>query len=384
MHLYKIHESYDEEISFENSGTFFYPLPYYAQVVNENFNTIDLVVLTEDTRLLCTVSPSPITRGIRHKNDTTKGLTNCTKKDYDLCISMDVMKGLNIQGYIGMAYQDSLTTHSSTMNTFLKKSLIRGYKELADVVESIYNRACVNRKDVNIENEDDFIGIPEITIIPFLFNSYTNQDFIEQIQTFYIHNNNKNTAKKIINENKKYYSFYTLHSITGENLIDACKKLSKIMEAEKDNYGQSLQSPMFNVYLPEREKNPIIKDKTMSISDFTFKDVDYKQTYLSNLTNTTNPTCYSAFETYMYHRLKPPTGGASVLDRNPQDQIKIPATATTNVYSAKQATQKQSTAIVAANKNPSVKEMNNIPMYYKMVNNIPFFIWDKSKDVIVN
>jgi hypothetical protein len=157
------------------------------------------------------------------------------------------------------------------------------------------------------------------------------------------------------------------------------------MEAEKDNYGQSLQSPMFNVYLPEREKNPIIKDKTMSVADFTFKDVDYKQTYLSNVinintTNPTPPTCYSAFETYMYHRLKPPTGGASVLDRN-QDQIKIPnpATATTNVYSAKQEKQKQSTAIVAANKNPSVKEMDNIPMYYKMVNNIPFFIWDKSK-----
>ena len=125
MHLYKIDESYvkeNEEINFENSRTYFYPLPYYAEVVGD-FNTVDLVVLTEDIRLLCMVSPSPISRGIRHGNK--KGLTNCREKNktYDLCISMDVMKGLNIQGYIGMAYQDSLTNHSSIMNKFLKKSI---------------------------------------------------------------------------------------------------------------------------------------------------------------------------------------------------------------------------------------------------------------------
>lgn len=356
-YLNKLDKSYDET-NFENARTYFYPLPYYGKVVSNSFNTIDMVALTEDMRLLCMVSPSPLSRGHRHSKKN--GLTTCEEKTFDLCISDDVMKGLNIQGYIGIAKGDSINEHHDTFN-----NLLAVYPMLDKVVKSIYSRCCVDK----VFEKKPILGIPEICIIPFLFNQYSKEDYIEQQTVFNLNLNNESEPdtqetideiQTLIHENKKYYSFYTIESITGYNLIEACNKLCEKMKTKPNNYGQSLQSPMFTVYLPELKnetKNPAILDKTLSIDEFTLDMVDYKKAYQPK------PESYSAFETDLYRKLrqKEQKGGRTLAPSAPS----TPSFITEPKYTFK-------------NKNKKSTEENRF--FAGIANNIPFLIIDTKKD----
>lgn len=388
-YLNKLDKDYTKT-TFEDSRTFFYPIAYYALIISM-YNTIDMVVLTEDIKLLCMISPSPLSRGMRFLKKN--GISNCIKKQYDLCISMDVMKGLNIQGYIGIANMDSLNIRFNTINHFLTN-----YENgLFSVVDNIYSKSCVDKIIALKEYETDnikttpIVGIPEIVVIPFLFNQYTEADFNNQRIVFDKNKNlDEDATQQLINDNKRFYSFYTIYSISSDvDLIDACNKLSLKMSKYPQNYGQSLQSPMFTIYLPEFGStstiHPAILNKTLTISEFTLNMVDYKKSYKMP-ESAIESNSYSAFETYLYHvLLDKKSGGRDVkrltgLDVMIKKNISVNKKDKYKMNSDSDGFARHSTELVVPKSQTLSKKIVEENLYFsKMVNNIPFLIIDTSK-----
>ena len=117
--LYNINDyaNYEKELKF------FYSVPYGSKFgIDGKYNYCHIVALTADMRLLCMVSPAPQTMENMFdqvNNPTTNECGEqyydssvtfpCELFDHDLCISREFMEAMNVQGYINVDKDDSIS-----------------------------------------------------------------------------------------------------------------------------------------------------------------------------------------------------------------------------------------------------------------------------------
>ncbi len=197
---------------YHNDLKFFYPIPYYALEIKHVYTTCNACVLTKDIRLIASSIPSPITRQnlvegldsiklkltkegypqINYSYYMSDYVTHCKEYKYDPCISDKIKNGLNVDGYIGIAGQDSLTNkfdlfeqhiddyNIDTLQKIIGMSLLNSNSitTRADLPVNINSEGKYGifvhkqNKSIQLKNIDSIFGIPEIVL-----NLFDNQQF---------------------------------------------------------------------------------------------------------------------------------------------------------------------------------------------------------------
>ena len=229
----KLNEEYLYNLATTNSveidKKFFYPVPYASKGVNENgkyYNYCSIVTLNHDIRLVSLLSPAPQTRvGVRlpeqqpvtrrvggggSNNYYNNLVSESCENKYDLCMSPVFLKEANVQGYIGIARNDSIYSGEAWAqilayddperpSTITEKKIDDDtldedeadelFNEHADIVEDFILKSCIqankdnlveesgiqtnipvikalNRKLFKSISDNRVFGIPEICISP--------------------------------------------------------------------------------------------------------------------------------------------------------------------------------------------------------------------------
>jgi surface protein len=317
FHLYKLYSnpSLDKYIinDFESSLTYFFPIPYMAAVINHDFQTMDMVVLTKDVRLLCLISPSPITREVKSNRDYISYTKTCQSRAYDICLTSKLIYGLKLNGYIGIAYNDSLANYDSihTLRPFYKN-----YKSSLLYLSSCFNNA-INKKRGNSSGTgfiDEMIdertyGIPEVVLIPYDIHSYTEPSVYQTVYNDFANNLSSNTV------DDSHFIFKPVFHVNGRDIIDVSEKVAdQLTLMPSGKLQKSLQCfPLLNILTDEvdPDKMDYVVEPTYPA---TLNDVAFINSYL------TPSTSKCAFETvYFYHKLEKTIeqiGGSVVISEN--------------------------------------------------------------------
>ncbi len=256
-HLYKLHENAtftDYVDNIDNTLTYFFPVCMMTYVVSQHYITMDLVTTSKDIKLLALISPSPIGRSIRHEKvqkevlnvETGKranfglDMYSCRTRGYDLCLNKDLILGLQLNGYIGIASQDGMHIHFKSINALMEGKL----------EDSLIHRACTynnnyanwkkydeKKKYENIKNNREY-GIPEIVLIPFDIADPKNASKYDRIHSFMT-----NGKKKIMTEEiKKCFVFEPLHALSGKNTMEIIKNMVAFCNAKNTEILTSKQA----------------------------------------------------------------------------------------------------------------------------------------------
>jgi hypothetical protein len=289
-------ESY-RATNYENALTYFFPLPYMINVVNGAFKRIDVVTCSHDIRLLCLISPAPISRIVRSA-DYTKGalsdtngdpvylnspqhMHSCSSRDYDLCLTNELLRGLKLNGYIGMPHGDALSTEYSHFEQIMKQDGM-------DVKQSGLYQSCIfNAETFSFDNVTTATfnhahsllelanlrtyGIPEIVLIPFDIHNSANE-----YETIY-----KEFMKDVTNDkppdvNPTGFIFKPWNNVESTDTLSVVKKVELLLTAHNTEFVKSLQSfPLFSAVKTEIDsENPLFIDPTIGIAaqDCVFMD----------------------------------------------------------------------------------------------------------------
>jgi surface protein len=360
FHLYKLYSnpSLDKYIinDFESSLTYFFPIPYMAAVINHDFQTMDMVVLTKDVRLLCLISPSPITREVKSNRDYISYTKTCQSRAYDICLTSKLIYGLKLNGYIGIAYNDSLANYDSihTLRPFYKN-----YKSSLLYLSSCFNNA-INKKRGNSSGTgfiDEMIdertyGIPEVVLIPYDIHSYTEPSVYQTVYNDFANNLSSNTV------DDSHFIFKYVFHVNGRDIIDVSKKVTEQLRLMPSGKLQkSLQCfPLLNILTDEvdPDKMDYVVEPTYPT---TLNDVAFINSYL------TPSTSKCAFETvYFYHKLEKTIeqrGGSVLITEN------VPLKIESKIMP------KQDLIIPFPEK--KIAKDSTSAVYYKEVNGIPVF-----------
>jgi hypothetical protein len=351
---------------YENALTYFFPVPYMSFVVDSDYKRIDMVSLTKDVKLLALITPSPLSRSVRNYQDIYENINensfiNCPSRNYDLCIRQNVIDGLKLNGYIGIANADSL---SSNLEEILEEIYKATQSDLSTIKETaVYKSSCINNL-INTTNPYPFditcrtIGIPEIVLIPYDVHNYP-QDY-ENVQTSFMSHQNMDSI-----DNSKFVFKYVEH-IEGNLSSEIGDKMMDLLV----NYGntnkivKSLQCPQLLYALSEEiDQKDYVKPFA---EDLTYKDVSFTDAYKNE------GKC--AFETPLYYMLrKDQIGGKIDMGINIKSHY---------VLNNKQQNTKPIMMNTYKNKNnkKTLRENSNSDFYYNEVNGIPILIMTKNKN----
>jgi hypothetical protein len=305
-HLYKLHNNptlqHYSAINFSNVLTYFFPFPYLSNIISEMHTTLDMVVLTKDIRLLCLISPSPLERG--YKDAKNRGLYNdfeknrpmvstCSGRDYDLCINQQLIMELKLNGYIGIAYEDSVSSHL-LFGTQLQTILA----ELPQSKSALFQACCFNNaiyknhKKVSSFMEDveakRTFGIPEIVLIPYDIHSYP--DPYEYVQV-------RDLFQNGLGVDHSHFIFRHENQVQGQNSIDVAKQMEQVLVSRYPMgtvIGKSLQAPpLLTVLLSEVDASH--QDYIKYDTTYSYLDVSFMNSY------TENPSSKCAFEMNIFY-----------------------------------------------------------------------------------
>ena len=389
FHLYKLYNnpslSLYENGNFENSLTYFYPVPFMASVIDTQFKRMDMVVLKKDIRLLCMISPSPIDRGIKgyHEKAAVINPVNkkqyygnadiriCHNRQYDLCLSKELIYALRLNGYIGIAHMDSLSIPENIeklRHLFVK---YEDYTSSALYLSSCFDNTIHNKRygalggrfiDKMIDQRT--YGIPEVVLIPYDIHDYNNPIIY---QNTYYDFSSRLTSDRINDIN--FIFRHELH-VDGENTVEIARKIAYELGVISDKLGKSLQCfPLLNVLNDEvePEQADYVIDYISGKNRLTLNDVAFTNSYA------TPSTSKSAFETvFFYEKLESSVtrGGRSLITKS----NKI---IQSNPY-VLQKTPPQK--LQGQNKKPIMaKNLISDNAYYSEVNGIPIFAWIHNK-----
>jgi len=317
-HLYKLlkHQTLDaySDDDFANTLTYFFPFPYLSNLIDLKFKSLDMVVLTKDIRLLCLISPSPLERGYKAPdnkqlyNGFEKGnksmITTCTKRLYDLCINKQLIIDLKLNGYIGIANEDSVSNHLEK----LSKSPLE--KILSQIPQSnssaLYDACCFNNAfypPKRSYHELTFLkemkttrtyGVPEIVLIPYDIHAYPDPaEYISVKKTF-----NYSPQK-----NDPHFIFRHEHHVTGKNSIHISKQMGNDLAKSYPLgtvIGKSMLAPtLITVLLSEVDADK--QDYVTVNPTATLEELSFANSYLPT------PSSKCAFELMAYYnRIQPP------------------------------------------------------------------------------
>lgn len=384
FHLYKLagnsslHDYTKDDC--ENALTYFYPVPYMASVITSQFRTMDMVVLQKDIKLLCLISPSPIDRSIKNeKMDVRDPYTNdiyydnndlkpCEHRDYDICLSNEVIRALKLNGYIGISYSDSLSVPSNLFK--VKDPFFRDFRQSLVYLSSCFNNG-IYPKRVKIAGDDPLgdrfvdkmiyertYGIPEVALFPYDFHTYPDDAEYTRVYNRFQENVNANTNNIIADEN--HFLFKHVDHVVGRDTIDVAMNMGDMLDEKyRDNIGKSLQCyPLLNVFNDE-----VDIDKMHYVVDF-----DYSISYNDiAFVNSYNIPSYSksAFETVIFYEmldeLQTRSGGYAVEVKEEESQF-LP-----NIQNRKAIKDTQ----------PRMNKTKDV--YYREVNGIPILAFYKDK-----
>lgn len=325
----KYHNIYnlEEGAELESQLKFFYPVPYAAKIgIDTAYNISNIVVTNYDIQLLCLLSPAPqsnetlrsyekhlVTNAMfTGQNYYDNGFTSkCDTFDHDLCINLNMMKEMNIQGYISISKMDSIS-NGEIWHKNMDKESMKTYKKYIEeylfnsCLSSIYkednNLDYINEK-LSIKLPPDLhhrmFGVPEIVLVPLRTEYFytINQDKI--MTTF---NNIQSDGEFEDKESEINIIFKNMFNYQVLNIC-ALSELKDYLEQIEHNILMNKQCHMLQLFSPEL----VIKEISTNLryEKLNFDDVNYVLSYLK--TNDKNPYC--AFETVSYHLLKDQTGG---------------------------------------------------------------------------
>ncbi len=280
IHLYKLYnnpnfEDYEKN-DFEDTLTYFFPMPIMIQsAISLFFTRVDIVTTTKDIKLLCLMSPSPISRNIHNieEKDNVKNnegniaynnteLFSCQSRSYDICISKKIIYGLKLNGYIGMPFLDTVTSHKENLQRYFKKNGVK-------LKDSQLFESCLFNNNISLEPKMNSIidlmyyqrqfGIPEICLIP-----YDLHKFAENIQrkekkygiAYRLFDKNLSNSNFIVpSENFIFKPFnHFVDDIIGTRKI--VNDIEEFLYDSKHLYYKCLQAyPLFNVLINEADEN---------------------------------------------------------------------------------------------------------------------------------
>jgi hypothetical protein len=265
-HLYKLHNKptlHDYAThNFEHALTYFFPFPYLSNIISTNHTTLDMVVLTKDIRLLCLISPSPLERGYKDVNNQNmyndfeqnqNMISTCDSRKYDLCMNNQLIMELKLNGYIGIAHEDSISSHlpRTRLQTILS--------ELPQINNALFQACCFNNaiyeNNTMVSNPPSFkhdvdtkrtFGIPEIVLIPYDIHTYPDPQEYIHVQSVFQNGPNIDHS---------HFIFRNEYQAQGKNSIDTAKQMEQVLVSRYPMgtvIGKSLQAPtLLTVLLSE-------------------------------------------------------------------------------------------------------------------------------------
>lgn len=325
----KYHNIYnlEEGAELESQLKFFFPVPYAAKIgIDTAYNISNIVVTNYDIQLLCLLSPAPqsnetlrsyekhlVTNAMfTGQNYYDNGFTSkCDTFDHDLCINLNMMKEMNIQGYISISKMDSIS-NGEIWHKNMDKESMKTYKKYIEeylfnsCLSSIYkennNLDYINEK-LSIKLPPDLkhrmFGVPEIVLVPLRTEYFYN---INQDKIITAFNNIQSDGEFEDKESEINIIFKNMFNYQVLNIC-ALSELKDYLEQIEHNILMNKQCHMLQLFSPEL----VIKEISTNLryEKLNFDDVNYVLSYLK--TNDKNPYC--AFETVSYHLLKDQTGG---------------------------------------------------------------------------
>lgn len=287
--IYNI-DSYD---NYENELKFFYSVPYGAQFgIEGKYNHCHIVVLTADVRLLCMLSPAPQNMETfmfpeRNPVNTPQCIYYdkdvsfpCELYDHDLCFQKEFRVAMNLQGYINIDIDDSMSNGSYWKQAY-------DYVKYRDIIKDYLLGSCISSAMTSTSNynyinriysmntpPNTVFGLPQIVLCPLKTQLFDQpRDYNTYLQ--------KAKKMKYIFDNFNYY------------LIDSCliEDIETTIEQLKSDIVQNKQYPLF--YMLNTHKDPAYTH-WKNVGPLTVEDVDYLQTYQNNVVG-------CAFETIAYN-----------------------------------------------------------------------------------
>ena len=297
FHLYKLYgnptlDEYKKD-NFENVMTYFFPTPFMTPVVGTDYVKMDVVTLKEDVRLLCLISPSPMTRGDKDSakinlvnNDNKPYYKNtstyiCQSRDYDLCMTSKIIDGLQLNGYIGIAYQDSMS-HPDNQDILREMIYNIDFKKSLLFECSCFNNAIYDKPKGNDFLERMFkartYGIPEIVLIPYNYHKYGDASDYQNIYNTF----DEMVKQQIDNAPSDHFIFEYIDHVDGRDTFEVCDNMEDLLKfLNRENLiSKSLQAfPLFSIY--NKELNPsnqdmILNNKTL----ITMNDISFPNAYM--------------------------------------------------------------------------------------------------------
>lgn len=394
-HLYKIAtndtlSSYMED-DFKNVLTYFFPVPYMSSIVSTEFKRLDMVVLTEDVKLLCLISPSTVNRGHKSIMERERLLDNdgeyyydynkdkteypsmfpCKDRNYDFCMSTDLIETLQLNGYIALTYCD--TPSDIDKMKIVEKIIDDVFMNMKNSL--LYMSSCFNNEIYEPRNKslgNSFIdkmidcrtfGIPEIVLIPY--NYHENQRSI-----------NYNVMKNEFNinylKNPRHFVFKGIKAVSGNNSFELASKMtSALIHLFPLNSvtANSAQAPnLFKLLISELENG---ENNEYIVNDITLDALNFFESYKPNSTS----KC--AFEMVGFYELldddlknRQLTGGRTMLNKMLNDN------STVEKSDSMKLQQKQVTNNILSTKDivikPLIKTEN---IYYNEASGFPIFVY---------
>lgn len=388
-HLYKLHNhptlnDYQKD-NFKDTLTYFFPIPSISHYVSDTYKQMDMVVLTRDIRLACLVSPSPLSRSIKNYDDTPHIKNNdfyvdasnsiyydpntfgsCKDRDYDLCISSDIIMGLKLNGYIAIAFEDSLTNNLRIdENELYKQTLLYLSGCFTNEIYSRQHKIAGNNFVPKMTDSRTY-GIPEVVLIPYDLHSYPDP---AEYRTVYSEWLTKSTL------DDSHFIFKHVDDANGIFSIDLGKSMrEKLMiynGIQKQAIHKSLQCyPLFSVLdddVDDANREYIVRNSR----PVEFREISFLHSYK-------NPASgKSAFETNLFYMMleneaETYVGGrldTAMLSPNPmQNQKRMP------IQKRPTTPMKKHVFDIAKRKPISFEDEN---MYYSEANGIPIVVYKK-------
>ena len=300
--------------NFQDALTYFFPLPFMTNAVRDNFTNIEIVTCSNDIRLLCLISPSPISRSIRInsvRDDVIDSNGNhiydedymytCQDRNYDICLSEKLIYGLKLNGYIGMPYADSLTNHYNNIESLMGN---------IDLQTTSLYKSCVFNESTHSSNYNEpkgaylsginslhtlanyrTFGIPEIVLIPF--DIHDKKIDYTKIYTDFMLDVDNNSP--VVNSNG--FIFKPYHTEHGINTFETVKKIETFLQDNKSEFKKSLQSyPLFTALTQEIDNtNDLFVDFDSTVNG--------TATMFPHSYETNGIKCKCAFETMLFYNI---------------------------------------------------------------------------------
>jgi len=298
--LFNLHK---QSIDLQNSLKYFFPIPYAALNIFPHYDYCSIVTLSRNIRLLGLISPSPIYRSYARdikKYYQKKYLYDCEEPfDYDLCIDFKLKQHLNLEGYIAISVNDSISHGPEWTEQFCNEKNIS-----TEFVTQLILKSCIsnhNIEDLSPNNSTNLcllnstyktkvntikkvFGIPEIALSPFS-NEILNDVKINYKKIFEIFNSTD------ANKKQTTFNYKKLEMVSSD-------KVKFYLDSIDSNIVESNQCVLFNLYLPECDTRefPFFHTPKM-YNELTLEDVNWLESYQTQ-------TNAIAFNTILYEYFK--------------------------------------------------------------------------------